>query len=114
MVDYIKLFDKIIELINWNTLKHSVVKLNTDNKVSKFFTTGHLKSMIYYHLCQKDSLRDLSSSIGMSKNLKPIVASVSLSTLSYHNNRRSYEVFLPVLTELINKALNIGSLLFNH
>jgi hypothetical protein len=109
VVDYIKLFDKIIEFINWDTLKYSVFKLNTDNKVSKFFTKEHLKSMIYYHILQKDYLRDLSSGICMSKKLKTIIVSVSLGTLSHHNNRRNFEVFLPILTELINKAVNIGS-----
>lgn len=109
VVDYIKLFDKIIEFINWNTLKHSAFMLKTDNKVSKFFTKDHLKAMIYFHIMQKDSLRDLSFGIGMSTKVKSIVTSVSLSTVSYHNNKRNYEVFLPVLTELINKALNIGS-----
>jgi len=32
-----------------------------------------------------------------------------LSISSYHSNKRNYEVFLPVLTELINKVLNTGS-----
>jgi hypothetical protein len=65
--------------------------------------------MIYYHILQKDNLRDLSSGICMSKKLKTIIVSVSLGTLSHHNNRRNFEVFLPILTELINKAVNIGS-----
>ncbi|UYZ34252.1 IS4 family transposase [Clostridium beijerinckii] len=108
MVDYIKLFDKIIEFINWDTLKHTAFKLNTDNKVSKFFTKDHLKSMNYHHISQKDSLRDLSFGISISTKLKETVASVSLSTLSYHNNKRNYEVFLTVLNELINKVLNTG------
>ncbi|WP_275051655.1 transposase [Clostridium manihotivorum] len=45
----------------------------------------------------------------MSKKLKTIIVSVSLGTLSHHNNKRNFEVFLPILTELINKAVNIGS-----
>jgi hypothetical protein len=90
-------------------LKHAVFKLNTDNKISKFFTKDHLKSMIYHHISQKDSLRDLSFGICMSSKLKATVASISLSTLSYHNNKRNYEVFLPVLNELINEVLNTGS-----
>lgn len=47
--------------------------------------------------------------IGMSRKLKTAVASVSLSTLSYHNNKGNYEVFSPVLNELISKVLNTGS-----
>ncbi|GEP64325.1 hypothetical protein CBE01nite_20930 [Clostridium beijerinckii] len=49
MVNYIKLFDIIIEFINWDTLKHSEFKLNADNKISQLFTKDHLKSMIYIY-----------------------------------------------------------------
>lgn len=109
MVDYIRLFDKFIEQINWRTLQYSAFKLKTDYKVSKFFTKDHLKTMIYYHLEQKASLRDANKSIYLSPRLKDIVLSVSLSTLTHHNKKRNYEVFLPVLSELINKILNTGS-----
>ncbi|MBC8060693.1 MAG: IS4 family transposase [Clostridiaceae bacterium] len=109
MVDYIKLFDKFIELINWETLQYSSFKLNTDYKISRFFTSDHLKTMIYYHIGQKDGLRDTNDCGSMSLRLKEIVKSVSLSTLSYHNKNRNFEVFLPVMNELINKALNTVS-----
>ncbi len=110
MVDYIRLFDKFIELIDWKTLQYSAFKLNTDYKVSKFFTHEHLKTMIYYHLQQKDSLREIRDCTSLSPRLKEIVKSVSLSTLSHHNKNRNFEVFLPVLNELIARALNTGSM----
>lgn len=109
MVDYIKLFEKFIELINWKTLQYSSFKLNTDHKISKFFTSDHLKTMIYYHIGQKDGLRDTNDCSCMSLRLKEIVKRVSLSTLSHHNKNRNFEVFLPVMNELINKALNTVS-----
>jgi hypothetical protein len=109
VVDYIKLFEKFIDLINWEALQFSSFKLNTDYKVSKFFTSDHLKTMIYYHVSQKDGLRDTKDCGCMSLRLKEIVKSVSLSTLSHHNNKRNFEVFLPVMSELIGKALNTVS-----
>lgn len=109
MVDYIKFLDKIIEFINKDTLKHTAFKLNTDNKVYKFFIKDYLKLMIYYHILQKDSLRDLSFGIGMSEKLKVVIVSIRLSIFSYHNNKRNHEVFLPILTDLINRSLNIDS-----
>lgn len=109
MVDYIKLFEKFIEFINWDTLQYSAFKLNTDYKVSKFFTKEHLKTMIYYHIAQKDGLTDTNQCIFMSSKLKTIVKSVSLANLSHHNKNRNYEVFLPVMNELISKALNTVS-----
>ncbi|MGL5244313.1 MAG: DUF4372 domain-containing protein, partial [Sarcina sp.] len=66
MIDYSRLFDKFIEQINWNTLQYSAFKLNTDYKTSKFFTSDHLKTMIYHHLAQKDSLRDTNKCIYLS------------------------------------------------
>ena len=109
MIDYSRLFDRFIEQINWNTLQYSAFKLNTDYKISKFFTSDHLKTMIYHHLEQKDSLRDTNKCVYLSPRLKEVVKNVSLSTLAYHNKRRNYEVFLPVLNELIAKTLNTGS-----
>lgn len=107
--DYIKLFDKFIELINWDTLQYSAFKLNTDYKVSKFFTKEHLKTMLYYHLEQKAGINDIYGCVSMSTRLKTIVKNVSLGTLSHHNRNRNYEVFLPVMNELISKALNTVS-----
>lgn len=109
MIDYSKLFDKFIEQIDWNILQYSTFKLNTDYKVSKFFTSDHLKSMIYHHLEQKDSLRDTNKCICLSTRLKKVLKNVSLSTLAYHNKKRNYKVFLSVLSELIAKTLNTGS-----
>lgn len=110
MVNHIKLFEKFIGVINWNILKHSAFKLNTDYKVSKFFTHDHLKTMIYFHLNQNNSLRDINDCTTLSSRLKEIVKRVSLGTLSHHNKKRNYEVFLPVLNDLITKALNTGSM----
>lgn len=108
--NYIRLFDKFIDLIDWEILKYSAFKLNTDYKVSKFFTHEHLKTMLYYHLDQKDSLREIRDCTSLSPRLKEIVKSVSLGTLSHHNKNRDFEVFLPVLNELISRALNTGSM----
>lgn len=48
--------------------------------------------MIYYHIGQKDGLRDTHDCGCMSPKLKDLVKSVSLSTLSYHNNRH-YDIY---------------------
>lgn len=87
-------------------MKYTAFKLNIYNKIPIFFIKDYLKLAIYHHISQKDSLRDLSFGICISRKL---VAGVSLSTLSYHNNKRNYQVFLPVLNELTNKVLNTGS-----
>ncbi|WP_054741740.1 DUF4372 domain-containing protein [Cellulosilyticum ruminicola] len=63
MDNYITLFEKFIGLINWKLLQKYTVKLNTDFKKNKFFTHKHLTSMIYFHICEHDGLRDLKQSM---------------------------------------------------
>lgn len=59
--------------------------------------------MIYFHVCEHDSLRDLNQSI--QDKLCYILPCVSNSTFSYHNNNRDYKVFIPVMEKLIKTSL---------
>ena len=104
MDNYITLFEKFIGLINWKLLQKYTFKLNTDFKKSKFFTHEHLASMIYFHICEHDGLRDLKQ--GMTEQMSEILPDISLTTLSNHNNTRDYKVFLPVMQDLINTCLS--------
>ncbi|MGL5676699.1 MAG: IS4 family transposase [Cellulosilyticaceae bacterium] len=103
MNNYITLFEKFIGLIDWKLLQACAVKYNTDFKTRSFFTHEHLASMIYFHLCEHDSLRHLNQSI--QDNLSHILPYVSHSTFSHHNNNRDYNVFIPVMEKLIKTAL---------
>lgn len=105
MSDYNTIFNKFLDFIDWNVLQYSTFKLNTDYKVSKFFTKDHLETMIYFHLKDYVGLRDLQESNSLSIKLDQLVKSVSLGTLSNHNNKRDFNVFIPVLNNLIQKAL---------
>lgn len=103
MDNHITLFEKFIGHINWKLLQASAVKLNTDYKIRSFFTHHHLASMIYFHVCEHDGLRHLSQSV--QDNLKDILPTVSTTTLSNHNNNRDFRVFVPIMNNLIKKAL---------
>ncbi|MEG1636829.1 MAG: IS4 family transposase, partial [Cellulosilyticaceae bacterium] len=103
MNNYITLFEKFIGLIDWKLLQACAIKHNTDFKTRSFFTHEHLASMIYFHVCEHDSLRHLNQSI--QDNLSHILPYVSNSTLSHHNNNRDYKVFIPVMEKLIKTAL---------
>jgi len=105
MSDYNTIFYKFLDFIDWNILQYSAFKLNTDYKISKFFTKDHLETMIYYHIKDYAGLRDLMESNSLSPRLEQLVKSVSLGTLSKHNNKRNFNVFIPVLNALIQKAL---------
>ena len=101
--NYITLFEKFIGIIDWKLLQASTIKLNTDFKIRSFYTHHHLASMIYFHICQHDGLRHLNQSTH--DNLAGIIPSISLATLSNHNNNRDYKVFVPVMETLIKTAL---------
>ena len=103
MNNYITLFEKFIGLIDWKLLQACAIKQNTDLKTRSFFTHEHLASMIYFHVCEHDSLRDLNQSI--QDKLYHILPCVSNSTFSHHNNNRDYKVFIPIMEKLIKTAL---------
>lgn len=103
MNNYITLFEKFIGLVDWKLLQACAIKRNTDFRTRSFFTDEHLASMIYFHICEHDSLRHLNQSI--QDNLSHILPYVSNSTFSHHNNNRDYTVFIPVMEKLIKTAL---------
>lgn len=104
MTNYITLFEKFIDQIDWKLLQAATIKYNTDFKIRSFFTAEHLATMIYFHICEHDGLRHLNQSIH--DNLCGILPSVSTTTLSNHNNARDYRVFIPVMEKLIHTALH--------
>lgn len=104
MDHYITLFEKFIGVINWKLLQKYAFKLNTDYKKRSFFTHHHLMAMIYFHLCEHNGLRDLNQ--GMLEQMGDILPSISLSSLSNHNNSRDYRVFIPIMTDLIKVSMN--------
>lgn len=92
-----------VEIILWKLFQKYTIKLNTDFKENKFFTHEHLASMLYFHICEHDGLRDLKQ--GMTEQMSEILPDLSLATLSNHNNTRDYRVFIPIMEDLINTCL---------
>ncbi len=105
MNNYITLFEKFIDGINWKLFLTSPITLNTDFKIRSFYTHHHLASIIYFHLCEHDGLRHLNQS--SQDNLACIISQVSLTTLANHNNNQDYNVFVPVMNKLIKTALQM-------
>ena len=104
MSNYIPLFEKFISIIDWNLLAKYAFNLGIDTKSRVFFTNQHLATMIYFHICEHESLRALKQ--GMSEQMNDLLPEISLSTLSNHNNNRDYRVFLPIMDQLITLCLN--------
>ncbi len=102
MGNYIKLFEKFIDIINWNTLKKSTFKLKTDYATAK----NHLIALTFFQIAKLDSLRDLHAFMKSDSDLKDIIKGVSLGSLSNYNNFIDYNVFTPLMDELIQTAIS--------
>jgi hypothetical protein len=102
MGNYIKLFEKFIDIINWDILKKSTFKLKTDYYTAR----NHLIALIYFQLAKLDSLRDLHAFMKSDSDLKDTIRGVSLGSLSNYNNQIDCRVFIPIMNELIKTALD--------
>lgn len=101
MDNYITIFEKLLDIINWDTLKKSTYKLDVDYNIA----SNHLKTHLYFHLAKLDSLRDIDDFMQSNSKLKESIKSVSLGMLSNYNNYMDYNVYIPILNELIATAL---------
>lgn len=99
--NYTLVFQKLIDLIDWNMLKIFAYKLDIDYLTIE----NHLKSLIYFHIAELDSLRDIGDFMRSPSELRQSIKGVSLGSLSNYNNKINYEVLLPVMTDIIIKAL---------
>ena len=99
--NYTLVFQKLLDLINWSILKKFDYKLDIDYLTIE----NHLKSLIYFHISELDSLRDISDFMKSPSDLKKLIKGVSLGSLSNYNNKIDYEVLLPVMNNIILKAL---------
>lgn len=101
MTNYIKIFDEFIDIIDWNTLKISTYKLNINYSIAQ----NHLKTLIYFHLAELNSLRDINDFMQSNSDLKETIKGVSLGSLSNYNNQVNFNAFIPVMQNMINQAL---------
>jgi len=100
--NYTLVFKKFIELIDWNMLKIFAYKLEIDYLTIE----NHLKTLIYFHIAELDSLRDINDFMQSPSELKQLIKGVSLGSLSNYNNKINYEVLLPIMNGIIQKALS--------
>lgn len=101
MDNYITIFEKLLDIINWDTLKISAYKLDIDFNTA----VNHLKTFLYSHLAKLGSLRDIDDFMQSDSKLKESIKGVSLGTLSNHNNYIDYNVYVSILNELVSNAL---------
>ena len=99
--NYTLVFQKIIDLIDWGKLKIFAYKLD----INYITIENHLKSLVYFHIAELDSLRDINDFMKSPSELNQLIRGVSLGSLSNYNNKINYEVLLPIMNDIILKAL---------
>lgn len=99
--NYTLLFEKVLDLIEWDLLKKSSYKLNINYRT----ISNHLKSHLYFHISKLDSLRDIEEFMRSKSELTQVIERVSLGSLSNYNNNLNYEVLLPILKSITQKLL---------
>lgn len=83
-------------------MKVSTYKLNVNYSI----IPNHLKTLIYFHLAELNILKDISDFMKSNSDLKETIRSVSLGSLSNYNNDTDFNVFISVMQNIINKAIN--------
>ncbi|SHK61517.1 hypothetical protein [Paramaledivibacter caminithermalis] len=101
--NYITIFEKLLDIIDWDILKKSTFLLNTNYLIAQ----NHLKTLIYFHLAELKSLRDINDFMQSDSDLKQVIKGVNLGSLSNYNNNINFEVFIPLMNQIIADAISI-------
>lgn len=106
MANNITIFNQILSLIPKLEFNNIVDNYKADKGVKKFTTHNHLVLLLYTQFAEKDSLRDVSTSLQQHTNnhYHLSIKSTSRSTFSDANKRRDYNIFKDLFHVLIKKV----------
>lgn len=99
------LFSQILGLIDTETFKKGVKKYGTDYANKGFDSWSHLVAMLFCHIAQSTSVRDISFGLrSASGNLNHlgVKRAPSKSSISYQINRRDYRLFRDTYYRMLN------------
>lgn len=102
----ISLFSQVLSLIDRSIFDKIVKQYNSDKYSKGINTWTHLVSMLFMHMANSHSLRDISNGLKSATgnlNHMGITKAPSKSTISYINSNRSYEVFEQLYYGLLQK-----------
>lgn len=102
----VSLFSQVLQLIDRNLFRSLVRKHDTDKHNKGINSWTHLVSMLFMHMANATSVRDISnglrSATGDLSHLG-VVRSPSKSTISYINAHRSYKLFEELYYNLLDR-----------
>lgn len=90
MADYTTVFDGFLPM---NILEKAINETGGGYGTKKFNVLWQLNTMMYAHLTQQDSLRDIISDITTNKELQEHTGTISISQISRRNSKRDPDIF---------------------
>ncbi|WP_094545964.1 IS4 family transposase [Petroclostridium xylanilyticum] len=103
MNDCTTVFETLKGFLPMNLLEKAVDETDADHGTKKFTVLRQLNTMMYAHLVQKDSLRDIVTGIMADQKLQKYTGTISFSQLSRKNSDRDPDVFRRIFEAVLAK-----------
>lgn len=93
MADCTTVIDTLKGFLPMNILEKAIEEMDADHGTKKFTVLRQLNTMMYAHLTQKDSLRDITDNIETDSKLQEYTGTISHFQLSRRNSQWDPEIF---------------------
>lgn len=104
MNDCTTVFKTLKGLLPMKYFQNIALDTNTDHGTKKLTALRHLCILMYTHLTEKKSLRDITTGINADPNLKDYIGTISYSQLSRKNSDRDPEVFEQMFQTVVSEV----------
>ena len=105
MNDFTTVFEALKGLLPMKYFEDIVEYTNADHGAKKLTALRHLCILMYAHLKEKKSLRDITSGISADPNLQEYTGTISYSQLSRKNSDRDPEVFEQMFQAIVSQVV---------
>lgn len=103
MIDCTTVFDTLTGFLPMNIMEKVIDQTEAEHGTKKFTVLRQLNTMMYAHLTEKTSLRDIESGIIADKKLQEHTGTISFSQISRTNSDRDTEVFKKIFEATLAK-----------
>ncbi len=104
MNDCITVFEALKDLLPMKYFEDIVEDTNADHGAKKLTTLRHLCILMYAHLKEKKSLRDITCGIDADTNLQKYTGTISHSQISRKNSDRDSKVFEQMFQAMVSRV----------
>lgn len=105
MNDFTTVFEALKGLLPMKYFEDIVEYTNADHGAKKLTALRHLCILMYAHLKEKKSLRDITSGISADPNLQEYTGTISYSQLSRKNSDRDPEGFEQMFQAIVSQVV---------